>query len=132
MIFHDALATDEDIAAFLGPASLLAHANDTGESFGMVIAEAMACGLPVVTHPCPGSRDNAQLELVEHGITGLVARDAGEYAEAVVFLLTHPAEARAMGRAGRDKAAALYRAQTVAARLETVYQEIITRKGITP
>lgn len=132
MIFHDALATDEDIAAFLGPASLLAHANDTGESFGMVIAEAMACGLPVVTHPCPGSRDNAQLELVEHGVTGLVARDAGEYAEAVVFLLTHPAEARAMGRAGRDKAAALYRAQTVAARLETVYQEIITRKGITP
>nr|WP_285906323.1 glycosyltransferase [Pseudodesulfovibrio sp. SB368] len=130
MIFHPPLASDVDIAAFLAPVSLLAHANDTGESFGLVIAEAMACGLPVVTHPCPGSRDNAQLELVEHGVTGLVARDAAEYAQAVIHLLTHPAEARRMGRAGRDKAAALFRAQTVTARLEALYLELLARKGI--
>ncbi|MUM76130.1 glycosyltransferase [Pseudodesulfovibrio sp. F-1] len=130
MVFHDTLASDTDIAAFLAPVSLLAHANDTGESFGLVIAEAMACGLPVVTHPCPGMRDNAQLELVEHGVTGLVASNATEYAKAVIRLLTHPEEAQRMGRAGREKIAALCRAQTVTARLETLYQDLLARKGI--
>ncbi len=69
VIFHDPVQTDAEIASFLDNVSLLAHANDTGESFGLVIAEAMACGLPVVTHPCEGLRDNAQLELVDHGVT---------------------------------------------------------------
>ncbi|MFH1914962.1 MAG: glycosyltransferase family 4 protein [Pseudomonadota bacterium] len=130
MTFHGPLVSDADIAGFLAPVSLLAHANDTGETFGLVIAEAMACGLPVVTHPCPGPRDNAQLELVEHGVTGLVAFDAAEYSQAVIHLLTHPAEARRMGRAGRDKAIALFRAQAVTARLETLYLELLARKGI--
>jgi len=128
--FHDPVRTDGEIAAFLDEVSLLAHANDTGESFGLVIAEAMACGLPVVTHPCEGLRDNAQLELVDHGITGLVAASAEEYADAVKFLIRNPERAREMGRAGRDKAARLYRAQTVTARLETIYLELLTSKGI--
>ncbi|MCM0753679.1 glycosyltransferase family 4 protein [Desulfovibrio aminophilus] len=128
--FLPPLATDEELAGFFNSVSLLTHANDTGESFGLAIAEAMAAGLPVVTHPCPGPRDNAQLELVEHGVTGLVARDAREYAEAVIFLLTHPEEARNMGEAGRAKAARLFRAQDLAARLGGIYREILTAKGL--
>lgn len=130
VVFHEPVVTDRDIAAFMNSISLLAHANDAGESFGLVIAEAMACGLPVVTHPCPGLKDNAQLELVEHGVTGLVAATRQEYAKAVIHLLTNPDEARRMGRAGREKTAALYRAQTIAAKLETLYQELAIRKGI--
>jgi glycosyltransferase involved in cell wall biosynthesis len=131
VIFHEPVTTDAEIARFLDAASMLVHANDTGESFGLVIAEAMACGLPVITHPCGGLKDNAQLELVEHGVTGLVASSAEEYADAIKHLLAHPDEARRMGRAGRDKAAALFRVQLVTARLETIYQELLLRKGIT-
>ena len=127
--FLPPVSTDEELAAFYGGLAVLAHANDTGESFGLVIAEAMACGLPVVTHPAQGDRDNAQLELVDHGVTGLVAETAEQYAQAVGWLLSHPEQARAMGLAGRDKAQRLFRAQDIAARLGGMYLELVDRKG---
>lgn len=115
---------DAALAAFFNGLSLLAHANDTGESFGLAIAEAMAAGLPVVTHPCPGLRDNAQLELVEHGVTGLVAHTTEEYVQAVLHLLRHPETARRMGEAGRHKAAALFDAGVQTRALEALYDEL--------
>ena len=121
--------SEEALAAFLDDLSVLAHGNDTGESFGLVIAEAMAAGLPVVTHPCAGLKDNAQLELVEHGVTGLVADNAEDYASAVAWLFAHPDEARRMGRAGRDKAARLYAEDVVAGALEAVYAEVLSGEG---
>lgn len=128
--FLPPLATDAELAEFYGGLAVLAHANDAGESFGLVIAEAMACGLPVVTHPSLGERDNAQLELVEHGVTGLVAATTEEYAACVRRLLEHPAEARALGLAGRDKARRLFRAQDIGARLGDMYLELLARKGV--
>jgi len=115
-----------ELAAFLDDLSVLAHANDTGESFGLVIAEAMAAGLPVVTHPCAGLKDNAQLELVEHGVTGLVADTAEDYASAVAWLFAHPEEARRMGRAGREKAGRLYAVDVVVRQLEDVYATLLS------
>ena len=129
MEFLPPVSTDAELAAFYGGLSVLAHANDTGESFGLVIAEAMACGLPVVTHPAEGERDNAQLELVDHGLTGLVAETAEQYAQAVSWLFSHPEACRTMGRAGRDKARRLYRAQGIAARLGELYLDLLARKG---
>jgi len=127
--FLPPVSTDAELAEFYGGLSVLAHANDTGESFGLVIAEAMACGLPVVTHPCAGERDNAQLELVEHGVTGLVAQTAEQYAGCVRRLFANPQEARAMGQAGRAKAQTLYHAHGVAARLADMYLDLLERKG---
>lgn len=124
----DFLPPVEDIsglAAFLDSLSVFAHANDTGESFGMVIAEAMAVGLPVVTHPCPLPKDNAQLELVEHGRSGLVARNAAEYAEAVAWLLHHPEEARRMGTAGQEKAQKFYAVEVVLRQWEALYEIVL-------
>ncbi|MBQ4133557.1 MAG: glycosyltransferase family 4 protein [Desulfovibrionaceae bacterium] len=123
--FLPAFLNDSALAGFLDGLSVFAHANDTGESFGLVIAEAMAAGLPVITHPAAGERDNAQLELVEHGKTGLIAGNAEEYAAAVIWLLNHPAEARRMGAAGREKAAREYAQEVIAAKLIKIYEDLL-------
>ncbi len=127
--FLPPIITDQELSIFLNSISFLAHANDTGESFGLVIAEAMAAGLPVITHPSKELRDNAQLELVDHGKTGLIANNTQEYAEAVKFLLTHPLEAREMGENGRAKATELFREQDIAAKLGNIYIELLKSKG---
>ncbi|WP_419780394.1 glycosyltransferase family 4 protein [Maridesulfovibrio sp.] len=126
--FLPPVLTDAEIADFLNSIGFLVHANDTGESFGLVIAEAMAAGLPVITHPSKDLRDNAQLELVDHGETGIIANDAYEFAQAVIFLLTHPHKAREMGERGRAKAAKLFRAQDIAEKLGSIYVELLKMK----
>lgn len=69
------------------------------ESFGNVVAEASAVGRPVVVSPIPPFQ-----ELVEDGVTGRTAslEDPGEWAAALIDLLTDPARAAAMGRAGAE------------------------------
>ncbi|WP_461208337.1 glycosyltransferase family 4 protein [Desulfocurvus sp. DL9XJH121] len=130
--FLDPVLSDDELAAYFETISVLAHANDTGESFGMVIAEAMAAGLPVVTHPCPEPRDNAQLELVEYGRTGLVATSAEEYAGAVAWLLDNPDRAREMGAAGRARAQRLFNVRSIAKQLESIYEELILERTSHP
>ncbi|MDR1947443.1 MAG: glycosyltransferase family 4 protein [Desulfovibrio sp.] len=130
VLFLPPALTDEDLAGFFNRLSFFAHANNTGESFGMVIAEAMAAGLPVVTHPCRDWRDNAQAELVKDGVTGFVADGPQAYAEAVVRLLTDASLCRAMGTAARAEARARFEVRTLVRRLEAIYDEALSGSAI--
>lgn len=118
------LTTELELANYLDKLSVFTHANDTGETFGLAIAEAMAAGLPVVTHPCLNRKDNAQIELVEHGVTGLVATTPKEYANFVVMLLKNPDIAQRMGMASQKKAFQLFDVSLITRRLEHIYDEI--------
>jgi glycosyltransferase involved in cell wall biosynthesis len=51
---------------------------DWPEPFGLVMAEAMACGVPVVAR-----RRGAAIELVQHGRTGFLSEHEEEMADAV-------------------------------------------------
>jgi len=66
----------------------------TGEAFGLVLAEAMACGVPVV-----GSRSGAIPEIVKDGITGLLAppRDEVSFADAIERLARNESLRKEMG-----------------------------------
>lgn len=70
------------------------------ESFGLVLAEAMAAGLPVVA-----TQVGAIPELVQHGETGMLIppEDPAALAAAVNYLLRHPREMKQMGIEGRKR-----------------------------
>jgi Glycosyltransferase len=63
----------EERNRLLGGALALLHLIRVPEPFGLVMAEAMACGTPVV-----GIGLGSVPEVVEHGVTGFVARDLDE------------------------------------------------------
>ena len=93
----------------------------TTETFGQVVQEAMASGLPVVGCDAEGVCD-----LVQPGVTGLLARpkDAADFTAAMRALLDDPARRIAMGHAAR--AWALTRSWTeVMDGLVSLYDEII-------
>jgi glycosyltransferase involved in cell wall biosynthesis len=81
------------------PASLL-QASDifvlasVGEAFGLVLAEAMACAVPVV-----GSRSGSLPEVVDDGYTGILANplDANAFADAIELLANDAERRRKMG-----------------------------------
>lgn len=67
----------------------------TREGFGLVVSETLWKGTPMVA----GSAGGIPLQL-EHGVSGLIAGEAGEVAAAVVALLEDPDRAAALGLAG--------------------------------
>lgn len=102
IVFHSAVLQTE-LIEFYRQAKALVFPSVWNEPFGMPTAEAMACGLPVVSTYSGGIP-----EIVEHGRTGLLVPrgDAEELARAIGQLLTDPTRARAMGKAGRHRAVA--------------------------
>jgi glycosyltransferase involved in cell wall biosynthesis len=84
--------------------------------------EAMAAGRPVV-----GRRVGALPETVVHGVTGLLVDDdrPESVAAALRALIAEPERAAAMGRAGRERARALYGSEAHAARVEAVYESAL-------
>jgi len=92
------------------------------ETFGLVAAEAMAHGIPVVA-----SRIGALAELVEDGRTGSLFSpgDADELAEAMLRLWRAPERCRRLGAAGREKILRLCHPDTYYAGLMDLYVKVL-------
>lgn len=104
--------------AYLGPAT-------GGESFGIVLAEAMAAGIPIVASDIPGYRDVAR-----HGVEALLVPpgDPDALADGVRRILDDPALARALGTRGRERAED-FAWDGIVDRLETLYRECQVRES---
>ncbi|HYL95598.1 MAG TPA: glycosyltransferase, partial [Terriglobales bacterium] len=80
-------------------ANVFIHASPN-EGLGLVLLEAMACGLPVIATDRSGAED-----CVTHGKDGLVipARSVNQLAEGIWWCFRHRQELPAMGKAARRK-----------------------------
>jgi glycosyltransferase involved in cell wall biosynthesis len=88
-----------DVPAFLQELDIFAFASRS-EGFGQLVIEAMAARKPVVV-----SRIAPLTEIVEDRASGLLVDpdDPQAFASALAWLLTHPEEARQMGKRAQDR-----------------------------
>lgn len=97
----------------LGRAAGLLFPIQWAEPFGLVMAEAMACGTPVI-----GLAKGAVPEVVEDGVTGFVVSSLDEMVDAVPRLKRlSPADCR-------ERAARLFSAETMTARYEELFMSL--------
>lgn len=71
------------------------------DSVGMVVLEALSCGVPVVTHDIPATRFNFRTR----SVIRVPVRDVDSMASAAVHLLINDEERELLGRLGRRFAA---------------------------
>lgn len=84
-----------EISLFYSGCTVTLNLSPIGESFGFVIAEAMSCGTPVVSVSTPRF-DNAQVELIQHGIGGFVAPSITELDPMLRELIAQPSKVEAV------------------------------------
>jgi glycosyltransferase involved in cell wall biosynthesis len=127
-IFLDPTEDVNKINEFLWLLDVFPYSSVNGESFGLAIAEAMTCKRPVVANSTP-CRDNAQVELIDHGSNGFIANNPRAFAEAVGFLLKNEKKRFELGEAARRKVEVNYEVKRNTLRLEKNYLDLLCEKG---
>jgi len=118
VVFRGQLSREQTLDA-MHHARFLIFSSEWYETFGMIIAEAFACGIPVVC-----SRLGAMQEIVEDGRTGLYFRpgDSEDLAEKVDRAWNDPALTRQLGKEARQEFEKKYTAETNYPMLMDIYQ----------
>ena len=114
----------------LRAADLFLLTTEPPESFGIVLIEAMACGLPAIATDYPGVA-----AVVDDGETGLLVERGNANAVAVALreLVDDPARRAAMGDRGREKALREWSWSQLVDRMDSAYREAIAaRRARTP
>ncbi len=117
--------SDAEKAERLARARLLVAPNTGGESFGIVLTEAMAAGLPVVASDLPAFRD-----VLDDGRRGLLTPpgDPAALAARIGDLLGDPALTERLARSGQEAAYACFDWSVVVPQVLEVYAEASGRR----
>jgi glycosyltransferase involved in cell wall biosynthesis len=115
----------EELPAVLRASDLFVLTTEPPESFGIVLIEAMGCGLPALATDYPGVR------AVVDERTGILipAGDSAAAAEALDRLVDMGAEGRrSMGAEGRGKAERLWAWPALLDRMDAAYAEALAAR----
>ena len=95
------------------------------EAFGMVLAEAMSCGKPVI-----GNRIGGIVDVINDGKNGYLVSPAQpeEIASKINYLLERPVERKRMGRTARKHVEEMFDWNILAARIIEIYRDAIREK----
>lgn len=120
LIVFDTTLDLKQLLMYYSAIDIFLAASKIGESFGMVIAEAMAVGIPVVTISTL-DRDNAQIELVDNGQTGfVVSRDKEKIADVLFFLYEDEKIREILAESAKRKVSKEYKADKIVKSLENL------------
>jgi glycosyltransferase involved in cell wall biosynthesis len=93
------------------------------EGFGMVITEAMSCGIPPVAFACPcGPKD-----IISDGVDGILVtpENVDELSDKICFLIENEDIRREMGRRARIRAEQ-FRIEVIAKEWNTLFENLLT------
>ncbi len=113
--------SEEELVRYYRTATLFCAPSTGGESFGIVLLEAMASGLPVLASDIPGYRS-----VLHDGVEGYLTPPGEEesLASHLIALLRDPSRRKRMGVAGRSTAAR-FDWKVIAPRVLDYYGELI-------
>jgi D-inositol-3-phosphate glycosyltransferase len=117
-----------ELPGVLRGVDLLLLTTQPPESFGIVLIEAMASGLPTIATDYPGVR-----AVIDDGATGIVVKpqDPAAVAAAIRRLIEAGPDGRArMGAAGREKAERLWSWPRLLDRMEDAYAAAIAARRV--
>lgn len=117
-------ARHDEVAAWMAGSDLLLHPS-LEESFGMVVAEALAAGVPVVG----GQESGAVPWVVGEGGRLVDVRHPQEMAQAMLELLRDQGLRARLGQAGRSGVLARFGVESVVGAYEELYRHVSSRRA---
>jgi len=101
-----------------------------GETWGLVVNEAMACGLPVIV----SDRVGCGPDLIDEGVTGLCFEfgDTGQLARCMTTLMSDRDKSSAMGAAARDRVSSYNAGEAASGAIEAIRYVMALRQDLAP
>lgn len=118
--------SDQEVARYFKSAHIFCSPATGSESFGIVLLEAMAAGVPVVASDIEG-----YASVITHGVDGLLVppKDDDQLAEAIATLLRDPDLRARLSSNGRHRADE-FRWERVAGRVMDYYHQFLGDKQV--
>jgi glycosyltransferase involved in cell wall biosynthesis len=117
--------SDRRLSSLIGAMDGFLHISAIGESFGMVLCEAMLGGIPIVTLSTP-LHDNSQLEVVGHEKGGLVALTIDAIPTAMRRLINDRPLREAVRTGGKTWVANRFSVDVISRRAMDIYQSLLS------